>query len=88
MFRRPIIEKLEDKDYVDSLNEKSKKKLLFCKEYLSNEELKTNNSINVAYNIARERYIEEVLKVLNPDMYKRIKNGDTIPIFSIFSELE
>jgi len=88
MSRKSITEKLEDEQFIASLNEKSKKQLMFCKEYLEEDELQHINSISTGYNIARERYIEKVLKKLNPEMYKRIKSGDTIPIFSIFEEIE
>ena len=84
MYRRPLIDKLSDENFIENLSEKSKKQLLFCKGYLTEKELNQINSISTGYYIARGRYVEEVLKESNPDMYKRIKDGDTIPIFCIF----
>jgi len=86
--RRPLIDKLSDEDFLESLNIKSKKQILFCRDYLTEEELNKINSISTGYYIARERYIENVLRELNPDMYKRIKDGETIPIFNIFSDIK
>ena len=86
--RRCLQDKLEDFDYITALNEKSRKQLLFLKEHLSEEELNKLSSITTGYHIARERYIETVLKDLNPEMYERIQGGEPLPIFSIFDTVE
>ena len=57
--RRPLKEKLNDKEYLESLSDRRRRELLFCSKILTEEELSYYSSIAVAYNVARRRYIEE-----------------------------
>jgi len=52
---------------------------MFCKEMLSEDELKSYSSIAVAFYKARERFLEEYVKVYDPELYQRGKKG--LPIF-------
>jgi len=62
LSRRPLIEKLRDQEYLDSLSERRRKEILFCSQLLSTQELSHLSSIAVAYNIARRKYIEENIR--------------------------
>jgi len=50
--------KLEDEDYIESLSYKRKNELKVCGTLLTDEELNRYSSIEVAYPIARQRYIQ------------------------------
>jgi len=71
-----LLEKIKNKEYVESLCPKSKRELEICKLMLSEEELASYNSISVAYSIARDRLIEQYFPHLR-DRYKRRK----VPLF-------
>jgi len=80
MKRLSIFDKLNIDYYIDNLSDNMKTKLELVKLLLNEEELKSLSSIQVAYNIARERYIDEYLVKVNPQLAKRAREG-AIPLF-------
>lgn len=73
-----LLSKLKDREYFCNLSERRRKELLFASKYLTEEELQTLSSIDVAYNIARQRYIEK----------RNLEVKYRQPIFGIFKEIE
>jgi hypothetical protein len=56
--KKSLAEKLKDKDYIESLSERSKSELMAAISILEPEELSRISSISVAYRIAREKWIK------------------------------
>jgi len=83
MKRLSIFDKINIPYYIENLSDNMKNKLKLCKILLSEEELKSLSSIQTAYNIARDRFIDEYLFKVNPDLAERAK-GESIPIFYKF----
>ena len=81
MKRFSIYDKMHNQDYIDNLSVATKHKLNLCIEMLTEQEIKSLSSIQVAYGIARERFIDEYLIRVNPDFAEKVKEGD-IPIFN------
>ena len=81
-------DKLEDEEYIDNLCDRRRKELLFCGDYLSEDELESYSSIDTAYKIARVRYVKEVLYDINPTLAERILDGKKIPISNIFQNID
>jgi len=77
---RSLLEKLNDSTYLQNLSSKRYRQLMICRELLSDEELGRYSSIEVAYNIARSRFVSEVLDRVNPDIACKVKSGK-YPIF-------
>lgn len=71
--------KIHDESYLESLSGRRRKELEFCKKILSEDELKSYSSIDVAYYKARERFLEEYVKEYDPKLYRRGKMS--YPIF-------
>jgi len=64
--------KLENKEYIDSLCDRSKGELKICVEMLTDKELSYYSSINTAYKVARERYIEKHFDIQDrPNVFVR-----------------
>jgi hypothetical protein len=74
--------KIHNPEYIEQLSERRRKELEFCKEVLSEEELKSSSSIAVAYYKARQKLAEEVLYEINPELAERLLEGEKIPIFN------
>lgn len=51
--------KLDDIEYYDTLSERRQAQLKICELKLSEQELNSYSSIDVAYRIAKKRYIED-----------------------------
>ena len=56
--RESLLEKLKDKNYIESLSERSRSELIAAISVLEPEELSRISSISVAYRIAREKWIK------------------------------
>ena len=74
--------------YLDEINDiessRQKKELEHCSIMLTDDELSEISSIRTGYRIARNRFIEEVLKETDPEYYNKIKTSDyKVPIFGI-----
>jgi len=82
---KPLLEKLNDPEYMASLSERSRKELLFSAAILSEEELRSCSSIDVAYSIARITYIKEYLK--DEELAERVKTK-RIPIYGIYDRVK
>ena len=83
MKRLSIFDKLNVPYYIENLSDNMKTKLELVKLLLDEEELKSLSSIQVAYNLARERYIDEYLVKVNPQLAKKAREG-AIPLFYKF----
>lgn len=59
MIRLSLLEKINDDSYIVSLCDRRRKELELCIDLLSKDELALMSSIDTAYKIARERYIEK-----------------------------
>ena len=81
-LRRSLFNKLEDKEFVESLSEKTRRRLFFAQMLLSDDELRENSSIQVAYDLAKDRYLEDYLKKYDIMEYIRVKNNPSIPTFN------
>ena len=55
--RKSLAEKLKDKNYIESLSQRSRSELMAAISILEPEELSKISSISVAYRIAREKWI-------------------------------
>ena len=74
MTKHSLSKKIRNKEWIENLSERAKRKLEICIAILKPEELESYSSINTAYKIARERYIETCLGK-DPELYY------DIPIF-------
>ena len=81
MKKFSIYDKIQNLEYIENLSESTKNKLNLCLEMLTENEIKSHSSIQVAYGIAKDRFIDEYLMKINPEFAKRAKEGD-IPIFN------
>jgi len=71
---RSLFDKLKDQDYIEGLSDRRRREIMICKELLTEEELRYYSSIDVAYHVARERYIKknydmELLKKIRRQRY-------------------
>jgi len=67
-LKSSLLEKLIDEEYVKSLSQRKYRELMFCKELLSEEELRQYSSISVAYAVARERFVDQILPHIDEDL--------------------
>jgi hypothetical protein len=58
MRKKSLLEKIRDKEYLESLSERSRSELIAAISVLNPEELSKISSISVAYRIAREKWIK------------------------------
>lgn len=82
-----LAEKLKSEEYMDNLSNRRLRELLICEKILTEEELESESSIQVAYSKARMRFIENVLSQINPLLAQRAKE-DKIPIFGVMEMIE
>jgi len=87
MRNQSLAEKLGNQDYLDHLSERRRRELMFCEKMLTQNELVSESSIQVGYRIARDRFLEDVLPTINPDLAERAKE-EKIPIFNMLDILE
>ena len=88
MRRSSLLEKLLNEEYVKSLSERRYKELMFCKEILSEDELRQYSSISVAYSVARNRLIEEILPLVDEELafIARHKHFNTIQAYEYYKD--
>jgi len=87
MKNASLADKLQSKTYVDNLSDRRYRELMFCKEILTKKELNTESSIQTAYHKARDKFIDEILPKVNPELAERAKE-EKIPIFNMMKILE
>ena len=68
MKRYPLSKKIQNKEWLNSLSPRAKRRLEICLEILEPEELNEYSSIRTAYKVARERYIR-ICMGEDPDLY-------------------
>lgn len=87
MRNATLSEKLGNSNYLEALSDRRYRELMFCKEMLSDKELNTETSIQVAYHKARDKFIDEILPRVNPELAERAKE-EKIPVFNMIKILE
>lgn len=80
-MRATLAEILKNIDITEE--SKTNKKLEFCQIMLSDEQLENLSSIKVGYSIARQLFIENILKETDPDLYEKVICSDRVPIFNM-----
>lgn len=88
MKRNSLLEKLLNEEYVRSLSERRYKELMFCKEILSEDELRQYSSISVAYSVARNKLIEEILPKIDEELafIAKHKHFNTIQAYEYYRD--
>ena len=86
--RNSLLEKLLNEEYVKSLSERRYKELMFCKEMLSEDELREYSSISVAYSVARSKLIEKILPLVDEELafIAKHKHFNTIQAYEYYKD--
>jgi len=87
-LKSSLLEKLIDEEYVRSLSQRKYRELMFCKELLSEEELKQFSSISVAYSVAKSRFVDQILPHIDEDLafLAKYKHFNTVHAYNIHKQ--
>jgi hypothetical protein len=88
MKNSSLRDKLKDKEYLESLCDRRLREIIFCSKILNEEELSQETSIQVGYQKARKKFIDEYLDQINPELAQRAREKKKIPIFNMLEILE
>ena len=73
----------------DNTTSRKRRELRICELMLKDEELRDISSLRTGYKIARERFIEEVIKDTDPWLYERLKTSNSkMPILDVESLIQ
>lgn len=68
----------------EDTSSRKRRELMICELMLDDSELEDISSLRTGYKIARERFIEEVIKETDPWLYERLRASNTkMPIFDV-----
>lgn len=80
---KSLFEKIRDQNFKIK-NDRTRRELEISLNVLSDDELREVSSIKTAFYMARQKIIEEHIKVIDPSLYSKIKNSNNkVPIFEL-----
>jgi len=77
-----LIEELNN--FSDGYSGRKERELFVCYKMLTDEELQEISSLSTGYSMARDRVIENIIKLKYPEWYREIVDSERkVPIFNI-----